>query len=266
MTRIAALAPLLFALCACATAVTLPAPTITKIESRELPSTVATHRILDQISDFLIYTPGVSDPRRPPTRALTDGNFYTRTRATDYPGLCTSDIIQIEFRPAGPDRGADTPVRASSIDVGHTFRYLAPPTLEPRGNADMAAGEPACAAIDPRDDAPFFQADSAEAAANGVWLLQMLRESVQANTLAVPIDCPNGVDCRARLADFTLEHIGSVNGCNAADRSYFCYQLDVGMNVLIEARHFSATNQHLHWEITKVVMRDYIILVHDRID
>jgi hypothetical protein len=202
------------------------APTLSKTQARALPPDELTKRVMEQVADLL--TPSDPPPTsgRTPTKPLRDLAFQSTPRATWAPGVCARDGMFVSFEPAetGPgaepeaERGADTPMRASSVRATTRYRLLAPPASEDDyyDGPPPAAAHEACAQLAP-DDVSFFSAPTAEAALSGAWWLTRAAEGAATATPDFAIDC--GVttttpeSCPAILRRLTVSDLRSAWPC-----------------------------------------------------
>lgn len=251
-------------LCGCASlAAQRPsAETLSKIESRQLPPNEVIARVAAQMGDLLIYEPQALDAHRPPRRALDSLFFVTRPRATEIGGVCASEVVIVSFDRAGPARGAETAMRASSFSVSPRFALRdtapMPDLLEPE---PISVDEAACARFDPYAEA-FFHAPDAPTARDAALLLSMLG-SIDPTTFT--LTCDQG-DCAQRLAAARATRLSQASRC-PFDALQFCYALDLDSNrITIRARHQASAGEAFVWRIASVHVEEMIVLSHERID
>lgn len=124
-------------------------PPLTKLELRRAPQDQVKRRIFEQLSEALILPDQSRDKR--PVRPLDEVWLHTRAYATATPGLCRSDLLIVTFLPAGPEKGAATPVRAAGLKTSSYYRFLKnvhPEELESLDRSGRMAANADCAAID----------------------------------------------------------------------------------------------------------------------
>jgi hypothetical protein len=260
-------------LCACATMPPRSEP-LTKIESRELPPEIVTSIVMGQIADLLLYDQPSSSRARPPSYHLDRADFFSRPRASQYPGMCMTSRLFVEFESTRlADLGADAPVRASSFETTRLFRILDSPPPE----ANTPTREPTehdhavCAELDPRTT-EFFEADEEVTAHNATLLKQMLASSSNDAVFTFEIDCQvrrSEDGCRSVLSEVAAAPIEFARRCDD-ERAGYCYYLQAGGHALVIVasniyRH-DRPELGLHWEINRVRVSDLIVLYHSRPD
>jgi hypothetical protein len=215
------------------------APSLSKTEARALPPAELTHRVMDQVADLLAPADPRPTPGRIPTKPLRDLAFQSPPRATWAPGVCARDGVVVTFEPAdglqGPDRGADTPMRAASLKASTRYHLEAPPAREddyydgpPPPDAQEACGRLA------DQNVTFFSAPTAEAALSGAWGLTRTAEGATGPDPAFDIDCRVATatpeSCPAILRRLSLTDLRSVWPCSdnhSGGQTLRCWTLKV---------------------------------------
>jgi hypothetical protein len=239
---------------------------ITKIESRTLRSDIVTHQVFDQLADALTFDQPTNVRPEPPRLALADAWFYTRPRADPNRPLCVVDEVVVRFEPASADDlGADTPVRAASVEASPRFHFVAAPS-DPRQPLDNAV----CAALSPIGDETFFSASSSDQAWNAALLLELVAGRVREAELTFEIECSGRrLDCNAVLSEASYAQITDVRACARPDPHVgYCYIMTLGgdVSVAIEAQNVLRPGERPRWVIEKVWVSELIVLWHERPD
>src|ERR1700710_483490 len=126
---------------------------LTKVTVRTMPEQVLARRLFGELGRIMLPDVYHGRPGRRPTRPLDLLSFATVPGAANAEGLCETQWVTVYFEPAGPLRGADTPVRPRRINSSTAyivrdlarFRAASSGDSESERNADAA-----CRAIDPR--------------------------------------------------------------------------------------------------------------------
>jgi hypothetical protein len=192
--------------------------TISKTQARALPPAELTHRVMDLVADQLAPADPRPTPGRVPTKPLRDLAFESKPRATWAPRVCARDGVVVTFEPAGPDQGADTPMRAANLKASTRYHLVSPPAREddyydgpPPPDAQEACGRLA------DQDTTYFSAPTAEAALSGAWWLRRAAEGAAVPNPAFDIDCGLGPatpeSCPAILRRLTLDDLRSAWPC-----------------------------------------------------
>ena len=214
--------------------------TLTKTEARAMAPDVLTRRVFGGLAPLMLPVAEGGQPGTRPTRPLRRLYFYTLPYGANVAGMCQSEIVAVEFMPAGPPAGADTLVRPRRI-TGQPVYFV-------RDQARLRAGDPnedeaedegridaACAAIDPRRAhtigarneyqlgvALRLLLDVAEAARGGRALVQL-----DCSGLIGPGDQLNDPQCLARFAELGLDDVFEIVPCDPPGGSV-CHRLFVG--------------------------------------
>lgn len=254
------------ALCACATLETsAPHATISKIESRELPSEQVEDIVLGQLSNVMIFEQPRSRPGRPPRLALEDLWFRTVAHATGHQGLCTAQTVIVTFHPAEHDRGADTQVRAVGLETIKLYRFLEPPTYPERFTDDYGEDDD-CARLSATDNG-FFEADDASTAYNGTLLFTLLQQELTSLSTSIELTCNTSrTPCQRQLEEALGSPIERIARCNERTPN-FCYVIEAGGSlVFLGARHSAERGRPMQWHIETAHVAELIILEHERAD
>ena len=191
------------------------APTLTKIEAREMGESGAARIALDQLYEVLEPARFPDTPR--PQTALSDMWFTTAPRSTRVSDLCQSEIVLLEFDPVERDRGAETRVRASGLSASRRFHFLAAPE-SPHPNyvsseMQRTANE-RCARTDVRAD-HYFYADDEQIAVHGFWLSEAVFGQYARDPLEVELSCQSDeAACRALVDRAQVAGLDRVSRCD----------------------------------------------------
>jgi hypothetical protein len=258
-------------MCGCATEA-VQTPGISKVESRTIPATVATHRIMSQLADTMTFVHPPLDPHHWPTRRLVDAAFYTHPHPSSSDGLCTTDEVDVYFQaPLGRSADPDTRVRARDISVLHLFHFMTlPAAVESNAASDDAwQVTRACGSLDPNTDGVFFIADNDESAWNAALLLSLVSERAKHEPSALPLDCGDPhFDCLPVVKAASLAAVSDVVNCDPPEHDGACYELIVDHHyaITIEANEWASNTEPLHCQIDKVWVRELIFTGDSRAD
>lgn len=192
--------------------------TITKIETRSLPSNEVSKRVMEQLSRIITPSP---DPNAQPHPAmpLSELSFWTKPRGTFITGLCAADGMTVSFRHTGLAAGAATPVEAIGVVAKTYYHFLDWPkdyARHDRNARQVAQDEDACARIDP-DKVRMIEASDESDVAEGTWLFgEIVRRAADPKD---SFDCTEdpryGIpQCRKRLATLRREDISNIGRCD----------------------------------------------------
>jgi hypothetical protein len=213
---------------------------LTKNEVRRMaPETVA-RRIFGELGPLMLPVADRGEAGVRPTRPLRRLFFYTLPHGANIAGMCRTELMVVEFEPAGPLAGADTPVRPR--------RITSAPAYFVRDRARLRAGDPnedeaedddridaACAAIDPRR-AHIIRAQHEYQLGIGLQLLLDLAEAARAGRALVPLDCSSlaeigtpltDTQCLAEFARLGLDAVVLISPCDPP-AAIVCHRLFVG--------------------------------------
>jgi len=195
-----------------------PATPITKIETRSLPASEVSKRVMEQLSRIVTLSP---DPNAQPRPAmpLSQLSFWTKPRATFITGLCAADGMTVSFRYTELAAGAATPVEADGVVAKTYYHFLDWPkdyARHDRSPEQVAQDEDACARFDP-DKVRMIEASDESDVAEGAWLFgEIVRRAAD---LRDSFDCTEdpryGIpQCRKRLATLRREDISNIGRCD----------------------------------------------------
>ena len=200
---------------------------LTKTEARSMGDDALTRRLFGGLAPIVLPVPDRGRPGVPPTQQLRELSFFTIPVASGVPGLCRTEKIQVEFTPAGPPAGADTPVRPRRFSSEPVFvvRDWALLMAYPRGAQDWdeARNDQACAQIDPRSTRIIW----AENEYSFHESLMVLQEFIGASRGGHPpsyLDCRdlatagetplNDAQCLARITALDPHAVIGISSCN----------------------------------------------------
>ncbi len=236
--RVAAVLVALF--CAASSALVAAAPEpLTKVTARSMPERLLTRRLFGDLGRIMLPNIYRGHPGRRPTRPLDMLSFVTVPRAANAAGLCETQWVTVEFEPAGPLRGADTPVRPRRIDSETAYIVRDPARF--RGGSDGGAGreasaDAACRAIDPRHTHSIAARNEAFIQL-GLSLLLSFIDVAKEGRAPAPLDCsetmvdgaPLGeARCLAEIGRLGVQDVGSIAMCEPGPPSAQCYQIYIG--------------------------------------
>ena len=231
-------------------------PDLTGREVDALPPAVLSHRVMDQLADTLSFVPtGVFSDVLP----LSDLFFMTRPAGTHFDNLCGRDKLQVFFHATGPiPARADTPARAVSLAVTHSYVLLARPSNpgapEIDDDRDVRRLDAACTGLAP-DDKRFFTAPDAWNAGMGASAYLLAVEDAQVRGRAASHCERVQAGCLAALAAGGPANLSAVGPC-APDkrRSNFCWDVQTpGASFRIQLDNGST--------VTEIVMQPMIDVV-----
>jgi hypothetical protein len=259
------------ALPACSSAPAPTTPPLTKIEARQIGEDAAEKRVLDQLGDVLI--PDPFPDTRQPRRPLRDMWFWTRPRATSYADVCEVQRVIVDFESVGQGNDAFTEERAVGLSVFPAFHFLTPPASPypaTIGEDDRRRLKDRCAGLDPDRDA-FVSSDGAQAAITGMFAFQEVVRQAVAGEVAFELDCSrgeSGVTCLDTLADVTKLPATSIDRCVRYDVYGGCWSIRVqdlryGLTILTLTTVQTGAPRTV---VDKVIMNEFIVLSHPRID
>ena len=232
MRALAALA--LLALAGAAFAAQDAAP-LTKNSVRAMAPEALTRRLFGELSRVMlpIAEPARTRPRPRPTRPLRSLSFLTVPRGSNDAGICESEVVTVGFEPAGPENGADTPVRPRAI--GTSTQFFVRDAARMRQGGPVEAGEAraldaACAAADPRR-ARLISARGSSQVFVAVELVRELVEAARAGRATAPLDCDGfarpgesaeltEAACLREVAGIGPEQVSSVEECGSPNPDY----------------------------------------------
>jgi len=199
------------------------AGTLTKIESRKLPAAEVKRRTLEQLSRILILDPYPATDV-PPKLPLSDLSFWTKPRETSIPGLCATDSVTVNFRPAKlPLKGAETPTFAEGIQAKTAYRFAVLPKdshIESRATP-LGKDNPDCAKINPSVDQTFSARDEDDAV-EGVWLVGEIERQAAKGNPSFALKCdfggPDANDrCIKALNELKQTDVSIIERCERAE-------------------------------------------------
>jgi hypothetical protein len=201
----------------------MPITPITKVESRALPSDIVVRRITDQLSHILKLEPYPSGGP-PPVRPLSDLWFWSVPYPTSVPGVCAADRITLYLRQASERQsGAQTPVVAEHLDVGHFYHLSAAPSAihGKELQSDVPFADYAvCAKLDPLKTR-FIQADDEDEVEQAAYWLAIAQSELTAQG-SVPFSCIDDTRekmCTTGLSKLKLDDVNFVAGCEVISQS-----------------------------------------------
>jgi hypothetical protein len=221
---------------------------LTKNQVRAMAPDAVTRRLFGGLSPLILPIPDRGQPGVRPTRPLRSLSFLTRPSSTNWDGICQSEMIGVEFEPAGPPAGADTRVRPRRF-ASETYYFVPDPArLRPerppedaededparRHGRWVARADAACTGVDPRR----VQLINARQPYHlfALPLLLDLADDARAGRPTVPLDCsgvsPRGAplgeaQCRARFAALRIGTIDMAADCSVP-MAVVCHQISIG--------------------------------------
>jgi hypothetical protein len=203
---------------------------LTAARIRAMPADALARRLLGDAS-AIVYP--MLPESRIRDRADDDGSqwvrYYTRPRVAPRAGICQTDFLHVELVPAGAP-SPDTPLRVRQITTSGVFIVQDVARSRQGGaprDAERAALDAACAAIDPRQ-AEIVLADNAEQLERAIALTVDLRAAAGTGRIGVPLACRDGDERRiaqaaclrsmAELRTQTIHDVELVDGCWGMDR------------------------------------------------
>jgi hypothetical protein len=225
---------------------------LTKNEARAMGPEALTRRIFGGLAPIMLPVVDRGQPGVPATRPLRRLFFYTLPHGANWPGLCETGLVTVEFEPAGPLAGADTSVRPRRISSASRYFPFDRALLlgrvsrgddgeeeaedEERDEADEARrADAACAAIDPRVTGNFGAQHDYQAA-TAVRLLLELAEAARARRALVSLDCsalgprdagPSEAECIAAFATLDAAQLDWIATCDPPP-AVVCHRLFIG--------------------------------------
>lgn len=174
---------------------------LTAAQIRAMPAEALARRLLGDASAILYPIPSES----PTGGEADDGSqwvrYYTRPRVSPRAGICETDYLSVALVPAGAP-GPDTLLRVRQITTSNLF--IVQNAARSRqggapGDAERAALDAACAAIDPRQ-AEIVVAENAEQLERAIALTVDLRAAAGTGRIGVPLACRDGDERRIAQA------------------------------------------------------------------
>lgn len=216
---------------------------LTKNSVRAMAPDALTRRLFGEVAPIML---PVADRVRPggrPTQPLRRLTFLTVPHAANIEGMCQTQVVVVEFEPAGPLAGPDTPVRPRRIRSAPAYfvRDQARLRAAHAGEAeDERRVDMACAAIDPRR-VHTISARNDYQVGPALRLMLDVAEAARAGRPLVPLDCSaimeNGArlteaQCLAEFARLGVDQVFSIWPCDPPPGALVCHRLDAGGNQL----------------------------------
>jgi hypothetical protein len=247
-----------------------PVP-LTKMTVRTMPERVLSRRLFGDLGQIMLPDVYHGHPGRRATRPLDLLSFATVPRAANAEGLCETQWVTVYFEPAGPLRGADTPVRprrVASVE-GYIVRDLARIRADPAADAeDEPNADAACQAIDPRN-AHRISGRSEFHVQSGLRAVLALIDAAKEGRTLVPLDCSEAMmdgaplgdaACLAAVGRLGIGDISGISACDSAPPSTLCYRISLGG---FEMTLVTGLNGR---QLIRATLESMIIMSHERID
>jgi hypothetical protein len=173
---------------------------LTAARIRAMPAETLARRLLGDASTIVYPMPSESPAGREADDRSQWLRYYTRPRVSPRAGICETESLSVALVPAGAP-GPDTPLRVRQVATSGVF--IVQNVTRSRqggapGDAERAALDSACAAIDPRQ-AEIVRAENADQLGHAVTLTANLLDSV-AGRAGVPLVCRDAEERRVAQA------------------------------------------------------------------
>ncbi|MEA3014557.1 MAG: hypothetical protein QOD42_3102 [Sphingomonadales bacterium] len=200
---------------------------LTAARIRAMPAETLARRLLGD-SGAIVYPMQPVSPTRG-DRADGDGpqsvSYYTRPRVALRAGICETDFLYVILAPTGAP-GPDTPLLVRQVRTSGVFIVQDVARVRQGGepsDAERAALDAACAAIDPRE-AEIALADNAEQLGHAITLTADLLTAARAGRTGVPLGCRDGderriaqIACLRGMTELRTETIHNVELIDECD-------------------------------------------------
>jgi hypothetical protein len=152
----------------------------------------------------------------------------TPSYGTQFPGLCRSDQLSLNYATLDDRPSEDVPVRPYGLESSSVYRVVG--TLRSRDPARSRLGTTWQAACANLSDDHWFSASDDATAYSGVLTLRIAADALKADK-PPPINCAKasltqGQDCKQAMLDaMTVAYLSSVAPCEPKEGRCYTYEL-----------------------------------------
>lgn len=239
------------------------APMVGNGQVQHQPDAVIKARVLDQLSDILIAQvpdPDLSD------RQLRVLFYWTKPKGTSIPGLCHSDRVIFDLRPA-TTKDLDAAIRVTGLRTAPYYYFSTPPdglmskslTRSERKELDRRCGFFSPVELE------YFHASDERAAQIGMHLVSLLTNDAEGGRLPSKYSCRPDLapeSCAALVARLKPNKLSSAEYCNTGGfgKSEECLVLwtnEVGLLVNFENSDESLRLTRVQVSVPQILFDDF---------